>query len=167
MIAFFVPSIQAQIVIYGGDATEALDSVPSDHTIGNPCGVPNFMNIFYNGDYVLPGDLYMQDAILTIYGSLDYNGYNIYYMCDNEDSIVIEETLSVTPIEPTEELRVYPNPTNGMFHVNTDKPYSVLIYDMTGKLIGNTPDLRDKPSGMYLTVITIDNKSTTKKIIKN
>tara|TARA_R110002020_G_scaffold200054_2_gene402104 strand:- start:14283 stop:14807 length:525 start_codon:yes stop_codon:yes gene_type:complete len=152
-------------IIRGGDATEALNSVPSDLTIGNPCGVPSFMNIHYNGDYVLSGDLHMQDGILTIYGSFNKNGFDVYYDCDDAEIIIEDETLSIQT-KQIEDFSVYPNPTNGIFHVKTSKHYTVDVYDMNGKLVTKTPDLRNLPSGIYLAMITIDGIRETKKIIR-
>jgi hypothetical protein len=152
-------------VIQEGDATEAFSLITGGLTIGNECDVPSFMNIHYNGDYTLTGDLYIQDAIFTVYGLFDDNGYNVYYDCPNAELIIVDETLNI-PTEETESFSVYPNPTNGIFHVKTKKPYTVDVYDLNGRLVSKTPDLRNLPSGMYLAVITIDGVMETKKIIR-
>lgn len=152
-------------VIQGGDATEAFSLITGGLTIGNACDVPNFMNIHYNGDYTLTGDLHIQDAIFTIYGSFDDDGYNVYYDCPNAELIVVNETLNI-PTEEAESFLVYPNPTNGIFYVKTNKPYTVGVYDLNGRLVAKTPDLRNLPSGIYLAVITIDGVMETKKIIR-
>lgn len=156
----------SQIVIVGGDATEAFNSIPSDNTVGNPCGVPNFTNLFINGDYTLPNNLFIQDAVLTIYGNLDKNGFEVTLLCDDSRIVIEGETLSIPNESVFDEFTVYPNPTNGIFHVKTSKPYIVNVYNMNGDIVSNTPDLSSLSSGVYLAYITIGDISTTRRIIR-
>ncbi len=106
----------SQTVIVNGDFTEAYDNLPNDVTIGNNCEVNNFMSLYYNGDLLVKGDIYIKNAIVTVYGAIDFNGYNIYWECDNSD-LIQEPTLSVN-VEEINDFSVYPNPTNGLFYVN-------------------------------------------------
>ena len=152
------------MVIVNGDITEAYDSLPNSITIGNNCGEDYFMNIYYNGDLYLKGDVYIQNAVVTVFGDVYWNGYNIYWNCNNSD-LIEEPTLSVNT-ENIKDFTVYPNPTNGIFYVKTDLTYSINIYDIQGKYITNQPDLRSFPSAVYLVEIKIDNRKLTKKIIK-
>ncbi len=152
-------------VIINGEFNEAYDAESvSDITIGNNCNVPAFMNLYYNGDMQLKGDMYISNSTLTIYGDLVHNGFNVFLICENAE-LLTEPTLTI--IEPkAESYVVYPNPTKGLFYVQTRKEFEVDVYDMQGKHLTNFPDLRGFPVGTYLAVITVDNISVTKKIIK-
>ena len=153
-------------VIVNGQFNEAYDMESvSDISIGNNCDVPSFMNLYYNGDMKLKGDMYINDCILTVYGELDKNGFDVAFSCPNGD-LIVDTTLSIE--EPLEESYVvYPNPTKGLFYVKTRKKYEIDVYDMQGKHLISYPDLREFPTGVYLAVITIDKTSVTKKIIKS
>jgi hypothetical protein len=64
------------------------------------------------------------------------------------------------------ELKLYPNPTKGMFFLSTKKKFKIRVYDIKGKHLTDFPDLRCFPSGIYLVNISINNKEINKKIIK-
>lgn len=152
------------VVITNGDATEAFDGVPSDHTIMYGCeSTLKFMH--YNGNYVLPGDMHIGRSKITIYGELDYNGFNVFLLCDDSELIISEEALT-TPETTLDNMRLYPNPTTGIFYINTNRGFTVDVYNMSGQIVAKTPDLRGLPNGMYLVYVTINGVSVTKKIIK-
>ena len=153
-------------VIVNGQFNEAYDMESvSDVSIGNTCEIPNFINLYYNGDMRLKGDMYVNDCILTIYGKLHKNGFDVVLNCPDSD-VIVENTLTIE--EPLEESYVlYPNPTKGMFYVKTRKKYNVDVYDAQGKHLTDLPDLREFPTGVYLAVITIDNRTIAKRIIKS
>jgi len=156
------------IVIVGGDATYAMNEVvPGDWTLGNPCGVPYYIDNFINGDYTLKGDSFIQHGKLTIHGNLNYNGYTLTLLCDSSEFIETGQPLTVPEFTSNKlEVKAFPNPTTGVFHLNTKAPYTIYIYDMNGKYLRDTPDLSGLPKGMYFAYITIDNISITKKVIK-
>ena len=65
-------------VIVNGQFNEVYDMESVSYmSIGNNCDVPNFMNLYYNGDMKLQGDMYINYWILTVYGELDTNGFNV------------------------------------------------------------------------------------------
>lgn len=153
------------IVIHNGDATEAFNSVPSDHTIIYGCDRDSLVYLHFNGDYTLPGNIYIGSAVVTIYGELDYNGFEVIYLCEDSELIVTGETLTI-PENDTENLRLYPNPTTGIFYVSTKRGYTIDIYNISGQLVAKTPDLRGLPSGMYIALVTIGPITEQFKIIK-
>lgn len=155
----------SQIIITDSNLKPAYDIIGGGFTIGNECGVDNFMMLYYDGDMTLNGDLYIQDCILTIYGELYKNGYEVHLSCPDAELIIEEETLSVNT-EALDSLTLFPNPTDGIFHINTDKPFTVVIYDSKLSLVNDMPDLRHAPSGVYLVLITIEEKTFSKRVIK-
>ncbi len=154
------------IVIVNGQFNEAYDmETVTDISIGNNCDIPNFTNLYYNGDMELKGDMYINDCILTVYGEFEKNGFEVFYSCDKSELIIDNTTLTIAqPLE--ESFLVYPNPTKGIFYVKTRKKYSVRVYDSRGRHLISLPDLREFPTGIYLAVITIDNRTVTKRIVK-
>jgi len=155
----------SQTVITDNNFKPAYDIIGGGFTIGNECGLDNFMMLYYEGVMVLTGDLEIQDSILTIYGELDKNGYEVYFTCPDAELIIIPDTLSINT-EVLEELTLFPNPTNGIFHVKTKKPFTMMIYDSKLSIVNDIPDLRHASSGVYLVIITIEGKTFTKRIIK-
>lgn len=153
------------IVIKNGNATEAFDRIPSSLSVGNPCGVPYFFSIFYDGNYMLKGDIHMYNAIVTIYGEVDYNGYEVVLFCENSEFNIEDISLSIPEFNKN-EIKLYPNPTKGIFFITTKKKFTVNIYNMSGKFINNIPDLRNYPTGLYIVVISINGSIFRKKIIK-
>ena len=70
---------------------------------------------------------------------------------------------------------VFPNPTTGIIHINSDVAVSVSIVDVTGKVVftannitkENSINLSGLQKGMYLAKISTANATTTEKIILN
>ena len=157
---------QAQnLVIQNGQFNDAYDrDITTSMTVGNPCGQENFFTLYYNGDLTLKGDLHIANSLLTVYGDVYENGYNVYFDCELAD-LIIDESLSVSP-EDIYDYQVYPNPTRGMFYVKTNYPYRVKIYDINGRYLTNIPNLKDFPSGVYFVNIEIKKYKFTKRILR-
>ncbi len=152
-------------VISNGRFNEAYDmNVVSDITIGNNCNVANFINIYYDGNFKLKNNVYINNAVLTVYGSVNYNNYNVHYSC-NISELIVEPTLTIGDLD-FDKLKLYPNPTKGMFFLSTKKKFKIRVYDIRGRHLTDFPDLRCFPSGIYLVNININNIETNKKIIK-
>lgn len=76
-------------------------------------------------------------------------------------------------------VKIYPNPTDGVVNIsigglgeaehctlNLCTPQGTLVLEKEVKADNITLDLGDRPSGIYLLTVTIDNTPTTWKIIK-
>ncbi|WP_291120270.1 T9SS type A sorting domain-containing protein [Empedobacter sp. UBA7248] len=76
------------------------------------------------------------------------------------------EKLNTNDVDTQSKVLVYPNPTNGIIHINATKINSVQLYDLTGKLIKesnkNILDITSLPKGIY--IINVDGNSS--RIIK-
>lgn len=151
-------------IVEGGDVTR-LNQVPSNWTVGNPCDVPFYTDVFVLGDLTLKEDCYIQHGRLTVYGDIIYNGFTITLKC-NLSELIPNVTLSTE--QTLYEISVWPNPTTGVFRFNIKVPYRVDVYDMNGRLVTNTNNISDQASGLYLAVVTIKdtNQKRTFKIIK-
>ena len=71
----------------------------------------------------------------------------------------------------SENYKIYPNPTSGVFTISGENISEVQIRNLFGDLIcdGISPDVNigNQPDGIYLVKITTGNGTITKKIIKN
>jgi hypothetical protein len=91
------------------------------------------------------------------------------------------ETInSVGSIAGSDLMKVYPNPSNGLFNVSFELPsqedVTVAVYDMMGNQVANviegqlqkgayTVDLTDKAAGMYFVRMTAHNQVFNQKVI--
>ena len=95
----------------------------------------------------------------------------------NSDSLTFPFCLSTTSIKEltTHNFIVYPNPTNGLFTINSNKskPYDIQVFDILGNIIyqqtnNNTKtiiDLTTNTKGIYLVSITTEENRIVKRII--
>jgi len=85
----------------------------------------------------------------------------------NIGTIGIEENLE-------QEVKAYPNPTNGQLWIETVNTDRIEIYDLQGKLVFNQLvfdnksqlDLSDIPTGIYQIHLLSDNQRRVTKIVK-
>jgi hypothetical protein len=79
-----------------------------------------------------------------------------------------------------ENIAIYPNPSEGIFNIamGTINPKTILVYDIIGKIVYSKSefetnqsnvafDISDVSAGVYFVKIISENKSVTRKIIKN
>ena len=94
-------------------------------------------------------------------------------------NIPVQESLSNQEFE-MENIAIYPNPSKGIFNVSvgTITPKTILVYDIIGKIVcfkdefqNNQStvllDLSNVSNGVYFVKIISENKSVTRRIIKN
>ncbi|WP_185144772.1 T9SS type A sorting domain-containing protein, partial [Chryseobacterium sp. SC28] len=102
----------------------------------------------------------------------------IMYVADYSNHKIRKITgafLSTTSDSFVKDFKAYPNPSTGIFVIQTDGNATVEVFDPTGKQILSqkingqtvTVDLSPYPAGIYLAKVTTDNKqSKTVKLIK-
>jgi hypothetical protein len=86
----------------------------------------------------------------------------------------VEDNASNTEITNM-EIDIYPNPTENIFYIKTEKRIEDLaIFDIYGKKINfnyiinsKTINLNNQSKGHYFLHLNIDNKTIVKKIVKN
>ena len=110
-----------------------------------------------------------EEYTLNSYGSSD-----IFYACYSEDNVLTVTDGPSFVGEPLDVI-VAPNPTPGKVKISSDDEiHSIMIEGMDGKIIrsftmpgyGSEVNLTDLPSGMYFITLMTENKSVTRKIIK-
>ncbi len=131
--------------------------------IGSLAGLPNAVSS--------PDLDWMGSGYLTCYYNNDTLLYQSYY---GEMYGCSFEYLDIdTPA--IRYVKIHPNPSNGIFTLETEKPCNVLITDITGKEIYKSPisnfksqiNISNCPQGIYFITVKTENYSITKKIIKN
>lgn len=82
-------------------------------------------------------------------------------------------STDISAVETENGIRVYPNPTDGVLHIESDEPVtSLTLNDMAGHLVSKaegkceTLDLSSVNTGMYLLTVNTQNSQNTSKIIK-
>lgn len=163
LILLLALQLNAQVVI--NHDVSHLNTLPSDWTIGNGCDSDRFIDVFVIGDLTLKADCYLYNAKLTVYGNVIYNGFTITYRCANDELIELDP-LSITE-NVKESIRIYPNPSSNYIYSNIKEKHIFSIYDMNGKLVCESNDIRNLSTGLYIVMIqTIDTYYST-KLIKN
>ncbi|MBO6607041.1 MAG: endonuclease [Psychroserpens sp.] len=106
--------------------------------------------------------------------TFDINEWNSFGTNNCDDLGQHNQTLG-TPEASLSAVTMYPNPLNGnTLFISTNENLNVEIYDVLGKRMlttsvssdNNTIDVSNLKSGLYLVRIISDNRSITKKLIK-
>ena len=104
--------------------------------------------------------------------------YQVSLTCSNNsgnDVITKSDYINIfhtgTESRIKELIKYYPNPTDGILNIDSDRDFRVCISDLTGKVIINKRnqkeiDLSDWQPGIYIMKIEIDGKIITDKIIR-
>jgi spore germination protein YaaH len=125
----------------------------------------------YSGS-TTPANVTSTGTVITVRFKSDVGivapGFKIIYNCVTATDV---NTLSLDD----DGTLLYPNPTNGILNIKTEKAGRITIYDSLGELIyhsdlkQNTLDLSclQLNSGIYFVEIDSENRKTTKKLIYN
>ena len=92
------------------------------------------------------------------------------YGCDSIEVLHLIINLSIDDTE-TLEVNVYPNPTNGIVHIEGNLVKKITVMDAVGRAVGifedtNQIDIRDLASGIYTLHIETEQGNTTRRIVK-
>ena len=113
----------------------------------------------------------------------DESGGAVAENLNNGDMVYIDQ-LSATITDASalsvkdnvlENVSIYPNPTSDILKINTLEGANIEIFNVLGRLVKSeknvnaqhTMDVSGLSKGVYLVKLTSDNKSVTKKVIKN
>lgn len=97
----------------------------------------------------------------------------IFTLGSGSYSFTTNISTDISAVETENGIRVYPNPTEGVLHIESDEPVtSLTLNDMAGHLVSKaegkceTIDLSSVNTGMYLLTVNTQNSQKTSKIIK-
>lgn len=170
--------------------TDAINSYPLDGTdytansafgSGNNLGGNNF--VVYNGTGDSANVTGLNPASTYYFRLFEYNktaatGNNVLYkLCNSEQLSVIPNTLATEGFaKENSDFKVFPNPTNGLVHIQTDFKYDkikVKLTAITGQILsetelaaGNFDFTIAQPAGTYLVTIEADGRSKTVTVVK-
>lgn len=153
---------------FSNDITHVLGNFETSNSVGNPCGIDNFMDVHVYGDMNMNGHfLQVANAKITIHGQIVNEG-TIQFMCAEAEIIVIG-TLDTNENEVS-DLKVFPIPTNDYLYITGTGINTIVIYNIHGEQLkrfitpttNNMIDLSNLINGMYFVKVN----NITKKIIK-
>ncbi|MBO4307414.1 MAG: T9SS type A sorting domain-containing protein [Bacteroidales bacterium] len=116
------------------------------------------------------GGIYFNNGTMTVRSGMTSND-EVSYTTSNIRSMVFSEMTAINRTMSVSQIRLFPNPTNGVFTVNGigDEQQSMTIYNMLGKIVKSQPcsngthiDISEQPKGVY--IVRIGNQ--TIKIVK-
>lgn len=95
----------------------------------------------------------------------------VYYERPNGDFCGTQEVLSTTELEAV-NMDVFPNPSNGLFQIESDENQLMSLYDLSGNLVyqqgiqkGINTIETDHPAGFYLLTLAGQEEIQSKKIL--
>ena len=175
---------------YGSTPLELVYSLDYDGS-SNPNGftwaiVPNItIPIHSNGggteEVFIFNDIDISSITGTVYVAFKYysNGSPTRWTVDSFEITAEESTLAVDDLSVNKVIKAYPNPSNGVFIITTpiiQKEVTVEIYTIQSQLISKKSyivyddkveiSIDDKPNGLYIVQVLLDNSSTAFKIVK-
>lgn len=131
------------------------------------------MEIINNKLYVGDAVNYVADGKVYVYSTTDGTLSNTYTVGKLPNGFIkaVDSNLG-TGGHTKLDVVLYPNPATDHLYVSTDKPATIKMYDMAGRLIKNQAyvtsgvSISELNPGMYVVEITIDNVKSVQKIIK-
>lgn len=94
-----------------------------------------------------------------------YVDREVYYLCANNTNGIRNANLT------EQQIKIYPNPSKGIFNIDTDKLSKVIVRDINGKIILNTlsdskVDISNFSNGLYILSISNEDGVAHYKIVK-
>ncbi len=93
----------------------------------------------------------------------DASCQSMYNYCENGWPVDVEELQGTTIV-------IYPNPSGGIFNIDTRLDIDIQVWDMAGRMLINTKetriDLSEYNAGVYNMIIIYDNIRFNKRVIK-
>jgi PKD repeat protein len=89
-------------------------------------------------------------------------------------TVTVNSCLGISELGSAASIRLYPNPFNQSLTVNTDVPLKLAVYDLTGKLVLQTPvgsgqseiNTEHLPAGAYIIKASHENGERYSKLVK-
>lgn len=148
--------------------TQAFFTLPPQNLYGI-YGMEVINNKIYLGDAVN----YVADGKVYVHSTTDGALLNTYTVGKLPNGFIKAVDSNLGTGEHTKlDIALYPNPATDNFYINTDKPATIKMYDMSGRVVKNQAyavsgvAISELNPGMYVVEITIDNTRSIQKIIK-
>ncbi len=90
-----------------------------------------------------------------------------------DDILITGEPVTTNIIENTSDIKVYPNPSNGQFVIESNDNWVMMVFDISGRMISsdylnkgsNEINLLNQPAGLYLIKLMNENQTQTLRIV--
>lgn len=87
----------------------------------------------------------------------------------------VKECTGISEIDQDLFLKIYPNPSKGVFVIESDQNIKILIHDILGKEIKrsyifsghNSLDISPNNDGVYFLMVTINEQSQIIRLVKS
>ncbi len=174
----YLESIYADFNMNVGDTVPSIGVIDSTDAVeinGHLCK-RQWTNGYGHGDWVIEGigaahhsfffteAIYGESVCYREFGMSDIFEFNDPYACSITD---------VPQLEIGREIIVAPNPSSGIFRIETTQASSYRVYDLFGRIINRGQlngtselDLTSQPNGIYLISFETENGISTSKLVK-
>lgn len=112
----------------------------------------------------------LETATSTASQVLDFDETTGFYSY-NSELYITPESLSLTDLNLTASISIYPNPSNGIYLIEGEEIQELSVYNNSGILIltqksTNQLDLTNYSSGLYILKVRTSNRVISRKLIK-
>jgi len=127
-------------------------------------------NTYKVKQWKVDGEVVVEEGTTNIFEGTEL----IYNDLLSEITVTVEFEIIINIAQTTNNIRLYPNPTNAVFVVETSNPAQITVSDATGKIVYSqnnlnsqvTIDLSSNANGIYFVKIVENGNITYKKLIK-
>lgn len=180
----FVQSVQLS-----GDSTLIITLTPEEHNVTffvscHNAAIANAQIILNSKDTVTTGltgyATYTASSKSTLNYAVKVKGFNPYTGTIAVSDRDIRVNVALIPVGVAQEPNnnkplIYPNPVHNILNIEWDRPYSVSVYNLAGKLIytktaisgRHSINLSGQPNGLYIVKQWDKNRTYLRKIIKH
>lgn len=111
---------------------------------------------------------YVSQTIYVAFVNITEDGFKLYI---DDIHAWKDDPVSVSEINNLATITVYPNPSNGIINIKSEKEIQqAVVLNSNGSVILSTTDtlldISTLPAGVYFLSITVENNTITKKILK-
>lgn len=117
---------------------------------------------------IILGDVFKFKDTVFVYAFTKATGWQVWRM-DKEPALI----LSNEPVLESDLLKIYPNPTQDLLYINTEKTLPFKLINARGQLIKQGSlsshqeiDIRQFPQGIYLIQLFDENRVYVRKLVK-
>lgn len=132
--------------------------------------------LYVEKNIFIEGNLEIMDSKLHANEDISIKGEVSILSNDKDTSLIIADKKYEEKLINDEEIKLYPNPNNGLFYIDIGnfKNAEISIYDSLGKLVyiksstkikTNEVQISNYSAGVYIVKVTEEGKTATRKLV--